>query len=243
MPEKSERKKKLMRLAILVNEFLERSVDIESLKKNPGETDRLRRILENNLWQGQIDPHDSDWSFESVEQDNALDSPELYTEGELIHENALQGVRSLMFFHDLLTSGFWKSFREEVRHQQSMAGPIECPEGYFFGDVPVIRDAFFELSVPKTVRLRGNFEGDQIHFYTSSIQAIPLLIDLIEGQPLDIFKFCKEKKCGRVFVLTSKHKREFCCANCASKNNQQAKRERDREGFNKYHREYYKRTK
>jgi hypothetical protein len=53
---------------------------------------------------------------------------------------------------------------------------------------------------------------------------------------------CENEKCGKWFVQKPKNKR-FCNQRCAAKYNQRINREKDRQGFNKYHRDDYQKRK
>lgn len=54
---------------------------------------------------------------------------------------------------------------------------------------------------------------------------------------------CKNKTCGKWFVLTSKHKKEFCNHHCAAKYTERMKREKKHQEFLDYHRDYRKKKK
>jgi hypothetical protein len=222
-------------LAVLVHEFLEEDFGPEDLQRDPDRIERLRKLLEKNLWAGNIDPHDPIWCFESHLADAVLDEPDLYTDEELREERAEVGAKTLHNIHRILKEGFWDKFKEEVFHQQEMAAlsqkhPLSYPGA----------KSFLPLELPSKHILPCSFEGGTIHVYKSGAHAILALVDLLQGLPIDIFRICKDKSCARCFIRVHKHGKVYCSSNCASRHNEKVKRESNRERFNRYHKEYYK---
>jgi len=64
-------------------------------------------------------------------------------------------------------------------------------------------------------------------------------VDLLKDMAIDYFKKCKDKTCGKWFVMTSKRRRDFCSHSCAARQIERDKRETDPNRFNEYHKEYY----
>jgi len=222
-------------LAVLVSEFLEKDFGPEDLQRDPDRIERLRQLLEKYLWAGNIDPHDPIWSFESHLSDAALDEPDLYTDEELREERAEVGAKTLHNIHRVLKEGFWNKFKEEVFHQQEMAALSQKHPLSYHG-----AKSFLPFELPSKHILPCSFEGGTIHFYRSGAHVILALVDLLQGLSMNIFGICKDKSCGRCFIRVHKHGKVYCSPNCASRHNEKAKRESDREGFNRYHRQYRK---
>jgi len=222
-------------LAVLVSEFLENDFGPGDLQRDPDRIERLRKLLEKNLWAGNIDPHDPGWSFESHLTDTALDEPDLYTDEELREEIAQAGAKTLHTIHRVLKEGFWDKFKEEVFHQQEMAALSQKHPLSYHG-----AKSFLPLELPSKHVLPCSFDGGTIHFYRSGAHVILALVDLLQGLSMNIFRICKDKRCGRCFIRVHKHGKEYCSSNCASRHNQRTRRESDRKGFNHYHKEYNK---
>ena len=234
MPNAETIDQKLRCLAVLVNEFLERDIVMEDLKRDPDQIEQLRELLVKNLWAGNIDPHDPDWSFDSHLADATLDNPDLYSEEDLQGERIEVGARTLLYIQRFLRWGFWEKFKREVLHQQEMEALSRNNPLAYHG-----AKSSLPLELPSKNTLPCSFEGGTIHFYQSGAHAILALVNLLQGLPIDIFRICKDKSCGRCFIRVHKHGKEYCCQRCASRHNQSIKREEDREKFNRYHRQYY----
>ena len=215
---------KLERLSILAEEFLEKSFTRESLAINRKEMERLKGILFDNLWLGNINPDDLDWCAE--------------TDDEF--------AQMILWFHELLVKGFWNSFKKELLFIKSIRGSVVAPPGYEgLESEPMINiDGFIEIKIPKekmTVRIIRN--SDNVIFMRDSVDAIPALLDLLQGLPLDNLKFCGSADCQKFIVKTTGKDKKFCCGICQSRQYQRKFRETFPEGHKKYHREYYQQIK
>jgi len=227
--------KKIRCLAVLVDEFLERDITLKDFHLDPGLIERLRKLLVETLWAGNIDPHDSDWSFDSNLADAALDEPDLYAEEDLQRERVEVGARTLLYIYKVLKWGFWEKFKLEVLHQQEMeAVSRDNPLAYYGAK------SSLPLKLPSKQTLPCSFEGGTIHFYQSGAHAILALVNLLQGLPIGIFWKCKDPSCGRCFIRVHQHGKKYCSQRCASRHYQKVKREEDREGFNRYHKQYRK---
>ena len=222
---KDSLKEKSLHLSKLIDQFLEREITEVSLKEHPEEMDRLKALLEENLWQGNIDPHDPDWQFESDQ--SIIDVPEL---GEnALHQNEIDtGAKIIASLHGLLKRGFWEKFKEAVLTYN--AGQ---------GNNPLLSESFIKADLGQYAQIHASF-GDGIHFFSSSLEAIRLLMGLIEGFKPGQFKRCADRGCGKFIFLTTNRKKDYCSVNCAARSGERKKREADRAAFNKYHQEYYK---
>jgi hypothetical protein len=218
-------KEKTKRLAILIHEFLEREITDDYLKEHPEEIYRIKDMLEKNLWLGNIGPHDPDWQFESDEC--LMDVPEL--DADAIHQDEIDtGAKIIVSFHEFLKKGFWEKFK---------AGMLAYNDRY--GDDPLLSENLIKVDLGQYVNIHISF-GDGIYFFSSSLEAIRLLMDLIQGLKPEQFKKCADKDCGKFIFLTTKRRKEYCNVNCAARTGERKKREADRAAFNKYHRDYYK---
>jgi hypothetical protein len=218
-------KEKTKHVAVLIDEFLEREITEASLKEHPEEIYKIRDLLEKHLWMGNIGPHDPDWQFESDQC--LMDVPEL--DADAIHQDEIDmGAKIISSFHEFLKKGFWEKFK---------AGVLAYNDRY--GDDPLLSESFIKAELGQYVQIHISF-GDGIHFFSSSLEAIRLLMDLIQGLKPEQFKKCADKDCGKFIFLTTKHKKDYCSVNCAARCGERKKREADRAAFNKYHQEYYK---
>ncbi|PKN33227.1 MAG: hypothetical protein CVU61_14525 [Deltaproteobacteria bacterium HGW-Deltaproteobacteria-19] len=215
-------KDKLERLSVLSIEFLDRQWSHGALAGNPGEMERLRTIVWENLWRGRIDPHDLDWNPDPP-------APELIAKG-------------LLYIHELLTRGIWEDFKKELKYWKATSGPTIAPPGFEgleqYGFIS--KDVNLKIKFPgEFMPVRCSVEGGTIHFFRSTVDAIPAFLDLLQGLPLDHLHFCGNVECDRFIVQTTGHARKFCSAKCQSVQFQRIKRDTDREAFNRYHRENY----
>lgn len=218
-------KEKTKRLSILIDEFLEREITEASLKEHPEEIYRLKDMLEKHLWLGNIGPHDPDWQFESDQCQS--DVPDL--DADAIRQDEIDtGVKIIVSLHELLKKGFWEKFK---------AGVLAYNDRY--GNDPLASDRFIKAKLGQYVQIHACF-GDGINFFSSSLEAIRLLMGLIEGLKPEQFKKCADRDCGKFIFLTTKRKKDYCSVNCAARSGERKKREAYRAAFNKYHREYYK---
>jgi hypothetical protein len=242
-------KERIRSLSCLVERFLEEPLRENDLSAKPEMIGQLRNLLEKNLWQGHISREDPMWQFESDLYDP--DNPELYTPDEVRAADIEFGVKSILFYHDLLKKGFWEAFKEKILSFGERRNEIEnMPtnnSGSFLAEYADMADDNLYLGERNTICLKTelieipySLEGGEIYFFKSGIDAILALQNLVSGLPVDIFKKCKNDRCGRVFILTSGHKREFCKNLCANRYIQRMKREQDPEAYRKYHKAYYR---
>ena len=221
--ERDEKKARIEHLAILIDEFLEKDITEDDLTKHPEKIYRIQGILEEHLWQGTISPHDSDWQFESDYE--IRDMPE---QGAFIQHDAIQtGAQSIVSLHRFLKTGFWEQFKEHV---------IAYNEGNDYD--PLRSDTFIDVETDDSVRIHATF-GDDIHFFSSSLAVLRLLMNLIEGMRPEQFRKCADEQCGKFFFLTTNRNRIYCSSRCAARSGERRKREADRAAFNEYHRQYY----
>jgi len=209
---------KLERLSMLTSEFLEKSFAYDSLVGDRTEMERIKDILQVNLWKGEPDDPNS-----------RPDTNEEF-------------ATMILHFHRLLTEGFWNNFKEELRFRKAMKGPVEIPPEYEGVEVdsPDMMDAFIRIEIPErymTVRFVRN--SDSVHFFRGSVDAIPALLDLLQGLPLDNLRFCGNTKCGKLIVKTSQRDLKFCSGKCQSVQYQREFREKSPEEHKKYHRDYH----
>lgn len=254
---RSSNKTSRERLTILVDGFLEKEIEGEDLISNPDRIDHYRRLLEKNLWEQKIDPHDPNWNFDSDLSDTAIDNPNLYPPGEVTRANLEQGVNTILYFHGLLKP-FWDDFKEhlevfrrvtEDRESIKILSDAEKRlkglnlEGLgqdLFDDIHREREYLQEIQSPVALQINYSFEGGKVHFFYSGVDAVRALMDLLKDIPIADFKRCKDDKgCGKWFVMTSKRKRDFCSHLCAARYTERIKREKFPEAFLKYHQEYY----
>jgi len=217
-------RKKLERLSILTSEFLEKSFDHESLVKDRQEMERLRMVLLDNLWEGNINPDDPNWCPETNEEFATM----------------------IIYFHRLLTDGFWNNFKKELQYCEAIKIPIVAPPGYegLEGDPLENIDAFIKVQIPgdhMTVRFTRN--NDKVEFKRDSVDAIPALLDLLQGLPKDNLRFCGNIECRKFIIKTTGKDRRFCNGKCQSKQYQREFRETSPEEHKKYHRVYYHQVK
>lgn len=218
-------KDKIKRLASLIG-FLEREIGGE-LASNPKEVWELKGLLEKNLWQSRISDFDPYWDFDSDIKDEAEANPGRYSPKEVFDADTQQGIKVMVYFHGLLKS-FWEEFKSQML----------LTNIYPFGQ----REGIIKVKVPENSFEVYCADNDgSVSFFSSTVNAIPEFIALLQGTPFDSFKQCKNPTCRKWFILTSKHGRSFCCQPCAAKAAQKIRREKDPEGFRKYHLDYYHR--
>jgi len=217
-------KMKLERLSILASEFLEKSFNHDSLASDREEMERLKNILQNNLWEGNINPDDPNWCPETNED----------------------FARMILYFHRLLTEGFWNNFKKELQYCKVIKGPIVAPPEYEGIESEALEniDAFIKIEIPKTqMTIRFVRNSDNLIFMRDSVDAIPALLDLLQGLPLDNLRFCGNTACGKFIVKTTGRDLKFCPGTCQSVQYQRELREKFPEKHKKYHREYYQQVK
>lgn len=215
---------KLDRLSILTSKFLEKSISRESLVKDRTEMERLKMVLLDNLWEGNINPDDVNWCPETNEEFADM----------------------IIYFHRLLTEGFWNNFKKELLYTKAIKGPVAVPAEYEGLESEPLEniDAFIKIENPSTdmtVRLIRN--SDKVEFMRDSVDAIPALLNLLQGLPLDNLRFCGNRECLKFIVKTTGKERKFCNGICQSKQYQREFREISPEEHKKYHREYYQQVK
>jgi len=234
------------RLAQLVAGFLEEKLELETLKAAPEKIERLRRLLEENLWQGVIPQDDPYWQFSDDWFDP--DNPDLYDPELAGREWADFGANSLIFFHNLLKNGVWEPFKAGIlAHQQRLKAVEQWPQE---GELAELTDLIdrpscsmvmgkIPLRLPETMEISYSLEEGDIHVFTASLSAVQTFLDLLNGLPVSIFGTCKAPDCGRWFIFTTRHTREFCSRNCAARYHQQEVRRTDPEGYKAYQKAQY----
>jgi len=237
-------KAKLERLDRIASGFLERDLDADLIARNPSMINETRILLEENLWMHNIDPDDPEWCFQSDLHEIESDNPGTYSWDKVINADIETGSRTILYFHGLLKT-FWNDFKTAVfsaQQQESVSNEIS---GLLFGmdikDIPTTDyhlDSYLDVQFVHNLNIRCSFEGGPIHFFRSSVNAIPALLDLLQDIPVKAFRKCKDGSCGKCFVLTSRHKKKYCNHACAARNGQKLKRENDRQGYNQYHKDY-----
>jgi len=215
---------KLERLSILTSEFLEKSFSYDSLVRNRDEMERIKKILLDNLWQGTINPDDKNWCPETNKD----------------------FAKMILYFHKLLTESFWNNFKKELQYTKSIKGPITVPLGYEGLESEPLKnmDAFIKIEIPDTaMTVRFIRNSDKVEFMRDSVDAIPALLDLLQGLPLDNLRFCGNTECRKFIVKTTGKDRLFCNGTCQSVQYQRELRENCPEEHKKYHRDYYQQVK
>ena len=213
-------RRKLERLSALASEFLEKTFSYDSLVGDWPEMERLKSILWTNLWQGNINPDDTDWCPETNED----------------------FAKMILYYHKLLTEGFWIKFKHELKHIKATKGPTIIPDGFdgleneSLADV----DAFIKVEIPYTsMTVRFIRNSNKVQFMRSSVDAIPALLNLLQGLPMDNLRFCENIDCGKFIVKTSGKDRKYCHGLCQSVQYQRQRRNKTPEEYKQYHREYY----
>lgn len=168
---------------------------------------------------------------------------------------------SVIFLHRIL-KGFWEKLKVEIKDFQNLqkernrVQTIEDAKkitrkvrlgkanwdalgSQYFDEVYRERFSQIKIKLPKELDVTLSFETGKIQAFYGGMDALFAFVNLVNGIPVDFFRQCKDEKCGRWFVLTSKHKRMFCNQLCAARYTERMKRERDPEKFRKYHRHFY----
>lgn len=254
-------KKKTMRLARLVDEFLEKGLDQEELLRTPSQVIELKSLIEECLWVGNMYPFDPNWIFEyDIDEDN-LDfcKPGVIEKSRKADHEIW--VKAILHIQANLKNNFWEPFKEKINAFRGIAQKPkkmaqlkdktqnELSESFNPEDYKVL-DGFayspqmhgmhscLNIKMPSEVNIYYTLENDSIQIFNNGINEIHALIELIKGLPVSIFRQCKDDTCGRWFILKSGHKREFCSRNCAARHNQRIFRESNREAHREYHRKY-----
>jgi hypothetical protein len=221
-----QQKEKTKLLVILVDRFLEEKFDQEKLMAlESKDADYLRESLELILFDEKI-WNDPNWKFISDLNMRWINEPDLASEEEVIQENARARAKSFLFLHNLLKR-FWEEFKALIFSEQVQTGKTSSS----FFDFKFFEEIKINFSVPRE---------SCVHFYPTTLDSIRALQNLIEGTPVEFFKKCKDTTCGKCFIVTSDHKREFCNRKCAARKKQREEREERSEKFKKYHRNYYR---
>jgi hypothetical protein len=242
-------KERIRSLARLVEGFLEQSIQQEVLIANPEKIDQLQKLLEEDLWRGEILREDPLWHFESDLYDP--DNPDLYKHEEVSAADIESSANQILRYHALLKVGFWDPFRQgllsylegkrELETRLKFSSETELSEYSGMADGQLYLGGFGKIGLrAENIDIHYSLEGGEISFFKSGIDALMALQNLVKGLPVDIFKQCKNETCGKVFVITSRHNREFCNNLCANLYIQRIKREQDPEGYRKYHKNYYR---
>lgn len=214
-------RKKLQMLSVLAYEFLEKTFSYDSLVGDLTEMKRIKSILWENLWQKKIKPDDPDWDPETNED----------------------FAKMILYYHKVLTEGFWNNFKKELAYVITLKKPLIIPDGFeWVGSESMIsiRD-FSEIEIPNTsMTVRFFRNNDKVEFMRSGVDAIPALLDLLQGLPMDHLTFCGNTECGKFIVKVSGKERKFCHGLCQSIQYQRERRKKAPEEHRKYHREYYR---
>ncbi|MDM7987098.1 MAG: hypothetical protein QUS13_07190 [Smithella sp.] len=217
-------RKKLERLSILTSQFLERSFSYETLVKDRQEMERLKMVLLDNLWAGNINPDDRNWCPKTNEEFATM----------------------IIYFHRLMTEGFWNNFKQELQFTKALKVPVVVPPEYEGLESEPMEniDPFIKIEIPDThMTVRFIRNSDKVEFMRDSVDAIPALLDLLQDLPLDNLRFCGNTECRKFIVKTTGKDRIFCNGKCQSKQYQREFRETSPEEHKKYHRNYYQQVK
>lgn len=240
---------KVKRLNNLINEFLEKDLTRDYLRNKPDEVESLKKIIEDNLWDGKIGPYDRNWDFESSECIEDISKQNKDEIDWILKEKIDRNINNIFHIYEVLKN-FWEEFKTALFdfNNRITIDPLYTPPGYCSSDAINSGIAFDEafLNLNKTPAdheiIFVNFYETGIKFFPLSTEAVRHLMDLIEIVKPQQFKQCADKGCGKVFILTSKHKREYCCSKCAARTIQRNKRTNSREKYNEYYRNYNKQT-
>jgi len=134
----------------------------------------------------------------------------------------------IFMMHHLLTQ-FWEEVKKAIFSEQKASEVIEGEPVHSPPNVTL------EMAMPVTIRINASFRRT-IYFFDSCLDALKAFQNLMHGLPLEIFKKCPG--CERVFVLTSRHTREYCSQRCAARDNERKKRVNRPEEFLLYHENY-----
>jgi hypothetical protein len=219
-------KEKTRRLGILITEFLEKDITEAYLKEHQEEIYNIKDILEKNLELGNISPHDPDWQFESDECEE--DVPE--RSAIIRQDNIDTGIKTIISFHQFLRKGFWEEFKENVLAYNDAKGSN-----------PYLNERFIKFNPGQDVTIQVTFP-DKINFFSSGIEAMRCLMNLIQGLKPEQFKKCADKNCGKLIFLTTEHKKDYCNIRCAARSIERKKREANKTAFNEYHKAWYKKN-
>ena len=233
----------------LINEFVEIKITKEDLLSSPEKVNEYRNLLETNLPPGS---YDSDWRIEldSIWGHPDFDSDDEELESMYIHKAA----ETILYIHELLRS-FWGEYKEKVQTFHEVYKEIEKTQT--------------EPDGKKEKRLRGLDALEEYKEYEERRSElvnresrqlrkakVPINFDyetgklFLEGTIMDFMgllneitaaniRKCKNDKCGKWFVLTSKHRREYCNQRCAARHLQAIFRKEEPEAFKKYHQKFY----
>ena len=217
-------KAKLEQLSILTSEFLEKSFSYDLLVSDRDVMERLKMVLLDNLWAGNINPDDANWCPETNEEFATM----------------------ILYFHRLLTEGFWNNFKKELLYTKTIKGPVAVPPEYEGLESEPLEniDAFIKVEIPDTyMTVRFIRNSDKVDFMRDSVDAIPALLNLLQGLPMDNLRFCGNTECRKFIVQTTGRDRKFCPDKCQSVQYQREFREKFPEKHKKYHREHYQQVK
>ena len=232
----------------LINGFMEIEITREGLLSHPERIDEYRKLLETNLPPGS---YDSDLRIEldSIWGHPDFDSDDEELESMYIHRTA----DTILYIHKLLKS-FLGDYKEKVQafhkvhdeikeiltvsdEEEERSRGLSALEEFKENEehrFEIINREPRHLTKTK-VPINFNYETGRLHLEGTIMDFMRLLNEISAGN----IRKCKNEKCGKWFVLTSKHKREYCRQLCAS-NHHQAKFRKERpEEFRALHRNFY----
>lgn len=240
----------------LVNGFVEIEITKGDLLSSPKKIDEYLELLKANLPPGS---RETDWSSEldCIWGHPDFDSNNEELESIYIHKAA----DSILYIRGLLKS-FWEGYKEKVQgfhkvHEEIRKIQTEsCDEKekrlrgldtleeyqeYEERRFELIDREPRQLSEAK-IPINFNYETGRLSLEGTIMDFMDLLNEITAAN----IRKCKNEKCGKWFVLTSKHRREYCNQRCAARHQQAIFRKEEPKEFRQYHRDfynkYYKRT-
>ncbi|RLB35733.1 MAG: hypothetical protein DRH12_16430 [Deltaproteobacteria bacterium] len=225
-------KTKAKRLSVIVDEFLEVDIDRNKLSKDHEKTERLLNLLVDNLWEGKHSNTDFYWLYEDIPKSEIVSK--CY---ERLSEFWAQFKRNLFDHREKILP-----LRAKLKSKEKSEN-IDSKIEEYSDNINDEQLYFISVKYHFEKQITVTFENDEIHFVQLGKDVVDAFIELINGLPASIFKKCKYENCKRCFILTSRHKKEFCCRNCASKWHQKQVQKTDPEGYRAYHRDYYQKRK
>lgn len=235
----------------LINGFVEIEITKEGILSKGENIDEYRELLETNLPPGS---YQSDWR---IELDSIWGHPDIDSDDEQLKSIYIhRAADTILYIHGLLNS-FWEEYKEKVeafhklhekvRKIQTESGDekekrlrgldaLEEYQEYEERRFELIDREPRQLSEAK-IPINFNYETGRLSLEGTIMDFMDLLNEITAAN----IRKCKNEKCGKWFVLTSRHRREYCNQRCAARHQQAIFREKEPEEFRKYHRDFYNR--
>ena len=188
-----------------------------------------------------------------------VDVPEAYDATQDYKDRIHFQALGIIEIHKSLNENFWDKFKEKILEKsysphsisntdckKKLKNDNDANSKYDYESFSSLEELGLTLpsngwdTIEMSTKVTYRIEQDVVYITNHINNAIMKFIELWNERPTNIIKKCQSESCARIFIQNTKHTRKYCKKSCGSKNLQREKREKDREGYNKYHQNWYK---